>query len=62
MTNHDLLAFVYENGPCTHVDIDFEFGCGIPDVTFATCWLMLYGLLTYDIELGLFSYSGDEWI
>lgn len=62
MTNHDMLAFIYENGPCTHIDIDFAFGCGLCSVTFAALELAFAGLLGYDVEAGLFSYSGDAWI
>lgn len=62
MTNHDMLAFIYENGPCTHIDIDFEFGCGCSKATFVGIELMHSDLLDYDPELGLFSYAGESWV
>ncbi len=62
MTNHDLLAFIYESGPCTHVDIDLEFGCGLCSVTFKALELAFADLVDYDVESGLFIYSGDAWV
>lgn len=62
MTNHDMLAFVYENGPCTHIDIDFQFGCGVGRVSVIAHRLMMAGLLDYDSELGLFVYREDAWL
>lgn len=61
MTNHDLLAFIYDNSPCTHLDIDFEFGCGVASVTFRAADLVFADLIEYDIENGLFFYSGAAW-
>lgn len=60
MTGHEMLAFIYENGPCTH--IDFEFGCGLASITFKSLDLVFAGLVAYDVENGLFSYSGDSWV
>jgi len=62
MTNHDMLAFIYQNGPCTHVDVDCEFGCGLADVTLKAVDLVFANLIDYDVENGLFIYSGDAWI
>lgn len=60
MTNHDMLAFIYENGPCTHYDIEFAFGCSQARIAVVSFELMVSGLLNYDPEEMLFSYAGME--
>lgn len=57
MTNHEMLAFVYENGPCTYIDIEFEFGCSQSRTALIGASLMLSGLLEYDRESMTFRYA-----
>lgn len=62
MTNHDMLAFIYENGPCTHTSISEALNISIAAASFCCARLMLIGLIDFDVDSSTFFYSGDAWV
>lgn len=62
MTNHEMLAFIYANGPCTHTMIADSLGCSVARVSFCCTGMMLSGLLDFYSETSSFVYSGDSWV